>query len=89
MGGEPSVDQRRATYWRRTLKLTFGLLAIWFIVTFAIAFFARELAFRVFGWPFSFYMAAQGAPIVYVLIVWFYARRMRELDRSYDGAEDA
>jgi putative solute:sodium symporter small subunit len=28
-------------------------------------------------------MGAQGALIVYVLIVWYYARRMNELDRQY------
>jgi putative solute:sodium symporter small subunit len=38
----------------------------------------------------GFYMGAQGALIVYVLIVWYYARRMNDLDRQYgvNEAED-
>ena len=83
------LTQRHRDYWRRTVRLTMGLLAIWFIVTFVAAFFARELAaFEFFGWPVSFYVAAQGALIVYVLIVWYYARRMRRLDEEYDVAEE-
>jgi putative solute:sodium symporter small subunit len=41
----------------------------------------------IFGWPLSFYMAAQGSLIVYVLIIWYYARRMGKLDQEYDVAE--
>lgn len=83
------LTQRHRDYWRRTVRLTMALLAIWFAVTFVAMFFARELSsLDFFGWPVSFYIAAQGAPIVYVLIVWYYARRMRRLDREYDVAEE-
>jgi len=83
------LTQRHREYWRRTVRLTMLLLAAWFAVTFVAMFFARELSsLDFFGWPVSFYIAAQGAPIVYVLIVWYYARRMRRLDREYDVAEE-
>ena len=72
-------EQRRA-YWRRTLVVTAALLAIWFVATFGVAWFARDLDFAFFGWPFAFWMAAQGALVVYVAIVWFYARYMNGLD---------
>ena len=36
-----------------------------------------------FGWPLGFYMGAQGALIIYVLIIWYYAKRMNELDKEY------
>lgn len=79
----PDKPQR---YWRRNLRLTGVLLAIWFVVSFGIAFFARELSFTVFGWPFSFWVASQGALVVYCLIIWFYARRMDRLDDEEDGS---
>ena len=73
--------QRRAALWRRTRRLTMTLLAIWFGVTFAAIFFARELAgLTLFGWSVSFYIAAQGALLVYLAIVGVYALAMRELD---------
>jgi putative solute:sodium symporter small subunit len=57
-------------YWRRTRRLTIALLASWFALTFGVLFFARELtSFHFFGWPFSFYMAAQGLTLLYVVIL--------------------
>jgi putative solute:sodium symporter small subunit len=74
-------------YWRKTLSITGTLLAIWFVVTFVVAYFARDLTFNFFGWPFSFWVAAQGALIVYVIIIWYYARHMNRLDQEYGVAE--
>ena len=79
---------KRQEYWRRNLNITAVLLAIWFFVTFVVSFFARELSFNFFGWPFSFYMGAQGSLIVYVLIIWFYARYMNNLDHEYGVEEE-
>jgi putative solute:sodium symporter small subunit len=67
-------------YWRRNLVLIAGLLAVWFGVTFGVAFFARELSFEFFGWPFSFWVASQGAIFVFLLIVVIYTWRMDRLD---------
>jgi len=74
-------------YWHRNLRLTAVLLAIWFGVTFVLIYFARSLTFNFFGWPFSFYIAAQGALLVYLAIIIFYARYMNRLDREYDVHE--
>lgn len=79
--------QDRVAYWRRTLRLTRALLALWFVVTFGIAFFARDLDFDFFGWPFSFWVAGQGALLVYLLIVGYYAFAMRRLDRLCQPGE--
>jgi putative solute:sodium symporter small subunit len=38
----------------------------------------------VLGWPFSFWVAAQGGVLVYVAITWVYARRMARLERRQD-----
>ena len=81
------LTERQQEYWRKKLVLTAILLAIWFVVTFVVGFYARELAFNFFGWPFSFYMGAQGALVIYVLIIWYYARRMNQLDQEYGVAE--
>jgi putative solute:sodium symporter small subunit len=75
-------------YWRKNLRITGVLLAIWFVVTFVVSYFARELSFSFFGWPFSFWMGAQGALVVYVAIIWFYARYMNKLDQEYGVAEE-
>lgn len=78
------LTDKHREYWRRTLNLTVVLLAIWFVVTFVMAYFAVPLSKVVIaGFPVSFYMAAQGSLVIYVLLIWYYARKMGELDREY------
>ncbi|MEQ1595568.1 MAG: DUF4212 domain-containing protein [Casimicrobium sp.] len=86
-----TLEQRQREYWRKNLRVTALLMVIGFVVTFVVAFFARDLNFKFFGWPFSFWMAAQGALLVYVALVWFYARYMHRLDLEYgfDELSDA
>ena len=75
----------------RNLKITAVLLAIWFVVTFVFGWYARELnQINIIG-PLGFYMGAQGALIVYVVIIWFYARYMNRMDKEYgvhEGEDD-
>jgi putative solute:sodium symporter small subunit len=78
------LSDKHLAYWRANLRLSAVLLSAWFVVTFVMAWYARDLSFNFFGWPLSFYMAAQGAPIIYVLLIWYYAKRMDELDAQFD-----
>ena len=79
-------------YWRRTRRITAILLLVWVAVTFVAVYYARELsALALFGFPFGFYMGAQGALLVYLAIVGFYAFYMNRLDREYgvdEGGDD-
>jgi len=75
------LTQTHIDYWNKNLRLSAILLVIWFIATFGVAWFAIPLSeIKFFGWPFSFYMAAQGSLIIYVAIIGFYAVRMRKND---------
>ncbi len=81
------AHQQRLNYWRKTQRMTALLMLVWFGVTFGVSYFARELSFDFFGWPFSFWVASQGALLVYALIVAFYAWYMGRLDRRYGLGE--
>lgn len=83
------LTESHRQYWQKNLRITAVLLSIWFVVTFVVAFFARDLNFNFFGWPFSFWVAAQGSLIVYVAIIWYYARTMNRLDQEHGVAEEA
>lgn len=74
-------------YWRKTRLLTAVLLLLWFVVSFVVTYWARELDFVFLGWPFSFWMAAQGALLVYGLIIGCYAWAMNRLDRAHGVQE--
>ena len=81
------ITQNQREYWQKNLNITAILMGVWFVVTFVVAYFARDLNFTFFGWPFSFWAASQVSLIVYVVIIWFYARYMNELDQEHGLAE--
>jgi putative solute:sodium symporter small subunit len=81
------LTEKHKEYWRKNVTITVILLAIWAIVTYGVGFFARELNFNFFGWPFSFWVGAQGAPAIYVCLIGFYAWYMNKLDQQYGVAE--
>jgi putative solute:sodium symporter small subunit len=86
-GSAMQLTEKHREYWNKNLRITGILLFIWFLVTFVLCYYARELSFNFFGWPFAFYMAAQGSLIIYVIIIWYYARYMNNLDLEYDVHE--
>ncbi|MES2263866.1 MAG: DUF4212 domain-containing protein [Pseudomonadota bacterium] len=90
MDKSDTARARRERHWRATRRTTAVLLSLWLLTGFATVFYARELnALTLFGWPLSFYLAAQGASLVYLAIIGAYAWCMRRLDRRYRAQERA
>ncbi|GLS14961.1 MULTISPECIES: DUF4212 domain-containing protein [Hydrogenophaga] len=83
-----ALTDNHRRYWRKNLHVTALLLVIWFVATFVVAYFARDLDFRFFGWPFSFWVGAQGSLVVYVLIIGYYAWHMNRLDIEHGVDEE-
>jgi len=81
------LTESHKQYWQKNLRMTSFLLAIWFVVTFVVGYFARDLNFDFFGWPFSFWVGSQGSLVIYVLIIAYYAHYMNNLDNEYGCAE--
>lgn len=83
------LSAKHEEYWRKNLFITAVLMVIWFVVTFVEGWYARELNSITFlGFPLGFYMSAQGSLIIYVVIIWFYARYMNKLDHEYNVQEE-
>ena len=75
-------------YWRATQRLTFTLLLVWVFITFGLAWFSQGLnSVTLLGFPLGFYMSAQGSLLLYLLLIWFYNRRMRQLEEQF-GIQD-
>jgi cation/acetate symporter len=55
------------------LLLHGGLLVLWFLASFGVVFFARDLQVMVAGWPLSYWFSAQGSVIVFIAIVAVFA----------------
>jgi len=81
------LTDKHQEYWRKNVRITIILMVIWTVITFVVGFYARELSFNFFGWPFSFWVGAQGALALYVIMIGFYAWYMNKLDQEYGVAE--
>ncbi|MFM8464193.1 MAG: DUF4212 domain-containing protein [Burkholderiaceae bacterium] len=75
----------RAKHWQWTRALTLTLLLIWLLTTLIVVIFARQLAsITIAGWPLHYYLASQGATLVYLAIVGIYAWSMQRIDALAD-----
>lgn len=84
-----NLTEKHKEYWAKNLRITGILLAIWFVSTFVVGWFSAELnSISFIGFPLGFYMSAQGSLIIYVLIIWYYARYMNRLDVEYNVHEE-
>ena len=83
------MQSDQATHWLRTRRLMWITLAIWFVFSFVVHWFANALNGASFlGFPLGFYMAAQGSLIVFVVLIFWFARTQDKIDREFGVAED-
>jgi putative solute:sodium symporter small subunit len=78
-------------HWRKTTNLMLIHLGIWFFFGYIIHMFVNVLnkvTIPVLGFPLGFYMAAQGALIVFVVQLFLFARQQNKIDREYGYAEE-
>ena len=73
----------------RHLQLKAGLLVVWAAVSFGAAFFARDLSYMWGGWQLGYWIASQGAVLVFIAIVLVYARAMSCFERKDAAAAAA
>lgn len=82
---EKVEDGQGGLYWAANLKLLFGLLAVWFAVSFGAGIlFADALnAVSFLGVPLGFWFAQQGAIYVFVILIFAYAIQIEKIERRF------
>ena len=78
-------------YWKANIRLVIGCLVVWFIVSYGCGIlFAPSLnSIHILGgYPLGFWFAQQGSIYTFVLLIFFYAWRMNQLDRKFGVQED-
>jgi putative solute:sodium symporter small subunit len=85
------TERQKEEYWRYNVRLTTILLVIWFVVTYIISgVMAGWLnQFTFIGFPFGYYMAAQGSLVIFVLEIAVYAYLMNKKDEEFGIREEA
>ena len=83
--------QKLKDYWSYNVRLTTILLVIWFIFAYLLGgIFAGALnRIVILGFPLGYYIAAQGALIVFVVEIAVYAKLMNAKDLEYGIREEA
>jgi len=82
-------DDDKQAYWRRNISMMIKLLVLWAVVSYGFGILLRDVldAIPVGGVGLGFWFAQQGSIYVFLFIVFFYAKKMRELDREF-GVDD-
>ena len=81
----------KAEYWRANIRLVLGCLVVWFIVSYGCGIFLAPALnhIRILGgYPLGFWFAQQGSIYTFVVLIFFYAWRMNQLDRKFGVQED-
>ena len=86
-----SSKENDKAHWDATTRLMFIHLGIWVFFGYIIHMFVNvlnQVTIPVLGFPFGFYMAAQGSLIVFVVMLFMFARQQNSIDREHGYAEE-
>jgi len=86
--GTSANDQ---AHWKKTTNLMLMHLGVWFFFGFIIHMFVNylnKIIIPVLNFPLGFYMAAQGSLIVFVTMLFVFAKQQDNIDRQHGVAED-
>jgi putative solute:sodium symporter small subunit len=76
-------------YWKENLSLMVKLLIIWFVVSFGCGILLVDVLnqIQIGGYKLGFWFAQQGSIYTFVILVFYYTKKMGQLDRKY-GVDD-
>ena len=82
---EPTQRDRARAYWKDTVRLTISLLVIWFAVSYGAGILFRDVLDQVSlgGAPLGFWFAQQGSIYVFVVLIFYYCRAMRRIEKKH------
>jgi putative solute:sodium symporter small subunit len=79
-----------SAYWKANIRLVAICLVIWFIVSFLFGIILVDMlnTIQIGGYKLGFWFAQQGSIYTFVVLIFFYAWRMGQLDRKFNVHED-
>jgi len=82
-------DNQMDTYWQANIRLVMSLLSIWFLVSFGCGILFVDFLdqFQFFGFKLGFWFSQQGSIYVFVVLIFVYINRMKNIERMIDQDE--
>lgn len=80
------MNKNAEAYWRANVSLILKLLVIWFVVPFlgGIVFVDALNQINLGGYPLGFWIAQQGSIYLFVVLIFYYAKKMSDLDDEFE-----
>ena len=77
-------------YWAATLGLLTKILVVWFLVSYVAGILLAPAlnSIHLGGYPLGFWFAQQGSIYVFVFLIFYYTKKMGEIDRRFGVSED-
>ncbi|WP_261816177.1 DUF4212 domain-containing protein [Vibrio gallicus] len=78
-------EERAKAYWSKNVRLMLSLLVIWFVVSFGCGILFVDVLnqFQLGGYKLGFWFAQQGSIYTFLAIIFYYAWKMRQIDREF------
>ncbi|MDX1669096.1 MAG: DUF4212 domain-containing protein [Limnobacter sp.] len=85
-----SSSSNGEAYWKAVLGLLTKILIVWFAVSYGagILFVEQLNNIHLFGYPLGFWFAQQGSIYTFIILIFYYAKKMNQLDRQFDVHEE-
>lgn len=85
------MQSNAEAYWKANVSLIVKLLVIWFVVPFlgGIVFADVLNGISLGGYPLGFWIAQQGSIYLFVVLIFYYAKKMSDLDDQYGGGDES
>ena len=76
-------------YWRANVSILFKCLVVWFVCSylFGIILVDQFNVISIGGYQLGFWFAQQGSIYVFLILIFYYVKRMNRLDREFDVDE--
>lgn len=85
-----ATDNNAKAYWSATLGLLTKVLVIWALVSYGagILFAPMLNGIHLGGYPLGFWFAQQGSIYIFIALIFWYAKKMGDIDRQFGMQED-
>ena len=84
------TEEQAKAYWSRNLSLMIRCLVVWFVVSYGCGIILVDVLnqIQIGGYKLGFWFAQQGSIYVFVALIFYYAKKMGDLDREFIVEED-
>lgn len=80
----------RKGYWGATKRLLLSILIVWFVCSYGAGILFVEFLnqFHLGHYPLGFWFAQQGSIYIFIVLIFYYAKKMGDIDKRFDVHED-